>query len=113
MFVHSLMAGAGALAIGNMLMANDNNWSRFLEYIILSTLIFNVVLLVVELGTTHPTADAKATVKMIMKGRYKNRFWFGVGFFGDLLPIAMVAFGISVAITSLVALIGILLQENF
>ena len=112
MFVHSLMAGAGALAIGNMLMAADGNWSGFLENILVGTLLFNVILLVVELGTTHPTADAKATVNMIMKGRYKNRFWYGVVLFGNLLPIGMVVFGAPVAATGLVALIGILLQER-
>jgi len=71
-----------------------------------------VVLLVVELSVTHPTADAKATVDMIIKGRYKNRFWIGVVFFGNILPIAMVAFGAPVAVTGLVALIGIILQEK-
>jgi len=112
MFVHSVMAGAGALAIGNMLMAADGDWGGFLEYILVGTLVFNVILLVVELGTTHPTADAKATVDMIMKGRYKNRFWYGVVLFGNLLPIGMVVFGAPVAATGLVALIGILLQER-
>ncbi len=112
MFVHSVMAGAGALAIGNILMAADGNWGGFLEYILVGTLVFNVILLVVELGTTHPTADAKATVDMIMKGRYKNRFWYGVVLFGNLLPIGMVVFGAPVAATGLVALIGILLQER-
>lgn len=112
MFIHSVMAGAGALAIGNLLMANDANWGGFLETILLITLVANVVLLVVELGTTHPTADAKATVHMIMKGRYKNRFWGGVVFFGNLLPIAMVFFGAPAAVTGLVALIGIILQEK-
>ena len=112
MFVHSVMAGAGSLAIGNMVMANDGNWGGFLENILVGTLIFNVVLLVIELGTTHPTADAKATVHMIMKGRYKNRFWYGVVFFGNLLPIAMVVFGAPVAATGIVALIGIILQEK-
>jgi formate-dependent nitrite reductase membrane component NrfD len=112
MFIHSVMAGAGSLAIGNLLMANDTNWGGFLENILLGTLIANVILLVVEMGTTHPTADAKATVHMIMKGRYKNRFWGGVVFFGNLLPIAMVAFGVPVALTAVVALIGIILQEK-
>ena len=112
MFVHSVMAGAGALAIGNFLMAADNSWGGFLENILVATLVFNVILLVVELGTTHPAADAKATVNMIMKGRYKNRFWYGVVVFGNLLPIAMVVFGAPVAATGLVALIGILLQER-
>ena len=112
MLVHSVMAGAGAMAIGNMLMANDGRWGGFLENILVGTLIFNLVLLVVELSVTHPTADAKATVDMIMKGRYKNRFWIGVVFFGNILPIAMIAFGVPVAVTGLVALIGIILQEK-
>ncbi len=112
MFVHSVMAGAGALAIGNLLMANDGNWAAFLENILIATLIFNMVLLIVELTISHPTADAKATVNMIVKGRYKNRFWYGVVLFGNLLPIVMVVFGAPVAATGLIALIGILLQEK-
>jgi formate-dependent nitrite reductase membrane component NrfD len=112
MLVHSLMAGAAALAVGGFFMETSLAYDTFLGYVILGTLIVNLVVMFFELTITHPTTDAKATVKMIVKGRYKTRFWFGVVVFGNILPIALILAGISLPVAGIIALIGIIITET-
>ncbi len=73
MVVHSLMAGSAAFALidGLGLQEIGNAPSAFL----IVSLILNLLVLVTELTISHPTADAKATVAMILKGRYRMEFW--------------------------------------
>ena len=72
--------------------------------------------MLIELTTTHPTEDAKRTVKMILKGRYKNKFWWGVILLGNIVPIAVLsimgASTTAMAIAGITVLIGIYLTED-
>ena len=112
MLVHSLMAGAAALAIGGYFMETSEAYDTYLGYILTGTLVVNLIVMLFELTITHPTTDAKATVKMIVKGRYKMRFWLGVVVFGNILPLALIIAGVSLPIAALIALIGIVLTET-
>jgi Fe-S-cluster-containing dehydrogenase component/formate-dependent nitrite reductase membrane component NrfD len=112
MLVHSIMAGAAALAVGGFFMETSEAYDTFLGYVILGTLVVNLLVMLFELTITHPTTDAKATVKMIVKGRYKTRFWLGVVLFGNILPLALILAGMSLPIAGVIALIGILLTET-
>lgn len=73
MIVHSLMAGAamfmlldgaGFVSIGDRLTT-----------VFVGAIAANLIILAIELYTAHPTADAKAVVKMITKGKYRQEFW--------------------------------------
>ena len=70
----------------------------------------------VELTTTHPTVEAKETVKMILKGQYKSKFWGGALFFGNILPLIIMSFaGLDVgmlAAAGVISLIGIYITEH-
>ena len=112
MLVHSLMAGAAALAVGGFFMETSAAYDSFLAYVLLGTLMVNLIVMLFELTITHPTTDAKATVKMIVKGRYKTRFWLGVVVFGNILPLALIVAGLSLPVAAVIALIGILLTET-
>ena len=114
MLVHSIMAGAAALALVALVTGTTAAWSGFLKNTLLVTLGFNLLTLIVELMTTHPTADAKTVVKMITKGRYATMFWGGVIVLGNVIPLIALLIGIDSALpfAGLLVLIGIYFTEK-
>ncbi len=116
MLIHSFMAGAAVFGILNLFMEGSENWLLFIKNTMLVSSGINLFVMLIELTITHPTEDAKRTVDMILKGRYKNTFWFGVLCFGNILPIAILFFAgansIMLAIAGIIILIGIYLTEN-
>jgi len=112
MLIHSFMAGAAALAIGSFFIGTNTGWDSFLGNVVVATIAINLVVMVFELSITHPTDDAKATVDMILKGRYKMKFWLGVVIIGNFLPLALILAGLSLPVASLIALVGIVLTES-
>ncbi|GJM36456.1 MAG: 4Fe-4S ferredoxin [Saprospiraceae bacterium] len=90
MLVHSLMAGAATFAILGLVVKSDANWVDLLSNILLIGMGVNLFTMLIELTITHPTQDAKITVDMITKGRYRNNFWGGVIFLGNVLPMLLI-----------------------
>ena len=113
MLVHSVLAGASVMGIINWINGGELIHA-FLTTTLLSCLVINMFILVIELFTTHPTNDTKITVDSIVRGRYKLLFWFGVIFIGNLLPVALILMGITGAmpVISLLVLIGIYITEH-
>ena len=70
-----------------------------------------------EVSLTHPTAHARLAIWEMVRGRYRNDFWFGTGLsvLGGLLPwlavLGVVSLTVGVAGAPL-ALIGMMLFEN-
>ena len=116
MLVHSFMAGAAAFGILSLFLENGLNWLPFLKTVLLVGIGVNLVTILFEMITTHPTEDAKRTVHMILHGRYKTKFWAGVIFVGNLVPFALLMFGgtssMILAIAGIVVLLGILFTEQ-
>ncbi len=116
MLVHSFMAGAAVFAILALAGEQGGDWLMFLKNVMVIGLVVNLFTMLIELTTTHPTQDAKTTVQMIVKGRYKNKFWGGVVILGNLLPLAMLLLGGTtgslLAIAGMAILIGIYLTES-
>lgn len=84
MLVHSLMAGS-ALFLG--LFINYSSRLSFSPALLLAIGIgLNLLIVLAELTITHPTSDAKAVVRMILKGRYKSRFWWAM-VTGNVVPL--------------------------
>jgi formate-dependent nitrite reductase membrane component NrfD len=116
MFVHSFMAGAAVFMIIGMIVENSVEWMELLRTVLITGIAINLFTIAIELITTHPTEEAKRTVDMILKGRYKNTFWGGVIVFGNLIPLAILAFAgintLTLAIAGLIVLIGIYFTEK-
>ena len=116
MLVHSLMAGAAALSIIALWTDSGQGWLPLLKTIMLTSIGINLATVLVELTITHPTAEAKMTVKMITHGRYKRLFWWGALAFGNLLPLALLAFAgndpLIAAAAGAILLTGIYLMEK-
>ncbi|MFT5165843.1 MAG: Fe-S-cluster-containing dehydrogenase component [Saprospiraceae bacterium] len=116
MLVHSFMAGAAIFGILSLFVENGTNWLPFLRNVMIIGLVVNLFTMMIELVTTHPTEDAKRTVDMIVKGRYKNKFWFGVLAFGNIIPLLILFFGgsgtVMLATAGTILLIGIYITED-
>ncbi len=87
----------------------------FIRVVLLVMLAFNLVVTFGELSITHPTNAAKKVADMIMKGRYRTRFWLGAVLFGNVLPIVLLAIpGMEMLLpaAAVIALIGIYISET-
>lgn len=86
MLIHAFAAGGAVFVLlDGFGLAETGN---FAAWVLLVSLCANLLILLAELTITHPTADAKAAVRMIVKGRYRNRFrWAVVG--GNILPLLL------------------------
>ena len=89
MLVHSLMAGAAVFMIINVNGMAAANWSGLLYQILFFGILVNLALMALELGTNHPTQEAKMTVQMILHGRYRNMFWAGSVLLGNIIPLVL------------------------
>lgn len=116
MFVHSIMAGSSAYLMIENFINTPEGWTGFVTYALLGSIIVNLITMLVELVTTHPTKDAKTTVDMILKGRYKTMFWVVVLITGNLLPLVLLGMGqVSapvVILASVLVLFGIYVTEK-
>lgn len=116
MLVHSFMAGAAVFGILSLFADDNASWMEFLKVVLIAGILVNFFTIIVEINITHPTSDAKRTVKMITQGRYKNMFWGGVMVFGNIVPLLILFFAeatpVVMAITGIIVLIGIYLTEK-
>ena len=116
MLAHSFMAGAAAFSIIALFTPASAEWLVYLKYLLITGIIINLLTVLVELTMTHPTQEAKIVVGMITKGRYRNMFWGGAIFFGNLVPLAILLIpGLAtpmLALAGLIVLIGIYSMEK-
>ncbi len=116
MLVHSFMAGAATFAMLNLIIASDSSWLNWLGIVMLVGIGINLFTMLLELTMTHPTKDAKTTVEMITRGRYRNLFWGGVVLVGNVLPMVLLfasgASSMVLAVAGALVLIGIYLTEH-
>ena len=114
MLVHSVMAGAAIFALV-LLVSGSENWMSILGMVMIIALSVNLFTMTTELTMTHPSTSAHRVVKMITKGRYKNLFWFGVVFIGNVLPLALlilVPSAMTLTIAAVLILLGIYATEK-
>ena len=116
MIIHSIMAGSAIFLLIGLFLNPQADWTHFLKNTLSVAIVLNMIVLIAELATTHPTLDAKLTVNSILSGRYKIKFWAGVVCVGNILPIIMLIFGqvqsITLGIAAGFVLIGIYYTED-
>ncbi len=114
MFIQAVVAGGAAFAVLTLVFNNTASWNDYLRTVLLSTIVLNLVIITSELVTPHPTSDAKAVVKMILSGKFKNQFWWGALLFGNVIPLLLLWFGggAAIALSGVLLLIGIYLTEH-
>ncbi|MFZ4427200.1 MAG: 4Fe-4S dicluster domain-containing protein [Saprospiraceae bacterium] len=115
MLVHTFLAGAAFFGVIALFTTGGAGWESFLVTILMVGIGINLLTVFLELATPHPTVDAKMTVEMIIRGRYRKLFWGGVLLLGNILPFTLLALGgnapLIVSAASVTVLIGIFLNE--
>lgn len=115
MLVHSLMAGAAAFMILQLFLETSTTWSQYLTYTLIAAISFNLLTLLFELTSTHPTVDAQRTVNMILRGRYARLFYAGALLIGNVLPLFLLLGSNStpvMALAGIAVLAGIYITEH-
>lgn len=130
LLVQALLLGSstlilGAIGLKGMMQSDDLSgmidtirpeilWSTWL---LAGSSLFHLLMVWGEVSLTHPTAHARLAIWEMVRGRYRNDFWFGTALsvLGGLLPwlaiLEVVSFTVGVAGAPL-ALIGMMLYEN-
>ncbi len=114
MLIHSFTAGAAFFAVLAIFDLPSEGWLFYLRLVMAVGIGLNLVVMLIELTTSHMTQEAKLTAELITKGRYKQLFWWGVVIVGNLLPLILMLSGMAygVQIGGLLALVGIYLTEK-
>lgn len=114
MILHSLMAGLAVFLIADQFFNVSIGFKMILNLSTLAVLIFHLMTLAIELTTTHTTEDAHKTVKMITGGEFSRKFWFGMIFAGNILPLLLLFVGQNwaFALTGILILIGLWFAED-
>jgi formate-dependent nitrite reductase membrane component NrfD len=114
MIVHAIMAGAAVFAVAGFYYGE--NWLSIavLRYVIAVSLMVSLLILSLEIWTTHTTDDSKATIELITDGRFNTAFWVGMVTVGNLIPLMFVLLGPSAAIApaGILILIGLAFAEH-
>ena len=87
MILHAIMAGFGVLLLVSYFVKVHVGIMMVLGFFTIAVLVIHLITLAIELTTTHTTADAHATVKMITKGEFSKAFWGEMILAGNILPI--------------------------
>jgi formate-dependent nitrite reductase membrane component NrfD len=116
MLVHAFMAGAAIFTLVALVAPAAAGWMALLKNVMIVAIAFNLLTVFFELTTTHPTVEAKRVVKMITKGRYRNRFYFGAILLGNIVPLVLALVmgsnGLVLAGAGALVLIGIYITEH-
>ncbi|MGH7600015.1 MAG: 4Fe-4S ferredoxin, partial [bacterium] len=90
------------------------NWLIYLRTVLYASIAFNIIVIAAELMTPHATADARATVQMIVTGSLSMHFWLGTVILGNLLPLILMWFGgdPELALAGVTVLAGIYITEH-
>ena len=124
MLGHSLLAGAAWFGILGFIFVLTGAWGdstgyagwiSYLRYMMIGTVVFNLLVTAVELSLTHPTGNAARVAHEIKKGRYSRKFWLGAIGLGSVIPVIALAFSGSlevVALSGILALVGIYIIES-
>lgn len=115
MMTHSVMAGSAAFLIVYPFTSILAAFQSELVYLMIVSIVFHLILLAVELVTSHTTKDAAATVKMIVSGEFKTKFWLGMILLGNIVPLLILLSSLSefaLTLSGLTVIVGMWFAED-
>lgn len=114
MLGHSVIAGAAMIAIAAPIFYRGEGWESAVRMVFYGGIAFNLAIIFAEILTPHPTADARKTVQMIVRGRFRSAFWMGSVLLGNLLPLLIIWIGGTalLPLAGALALIGMYITEH-
>ena len=114
MIVHAVMAGTAVFAVAGSYFGENWVGIAILRYVIAVSLMVSLLILSLEIWTTHTTDDARATIELVTDGRFNTAFWVGMVTIGNLVPLMFVMLGPAAAIApaGVLILIGLGFAEH-
>jgi formate-dependent nitrite reductase membrane component NrfD/ferredoxin len=127
LFFQSALLGSATLLPVLIIFGDTSAVERFLGFarpetvlllwILAITSAIHLLMIWGEVSLTHPTAHARLAIWEMVRGRYKNDFWFGIvlSLLGGVLPLLAVLNLVSISLGvagAPLALIGLMLFEN-
>jgi Fe-S-cluster-containing dehydrogenase component/formate-dependent nitrite reductase membrane component NrfD len=92
MMTHSVMAGVASFLVLSEFVMLDYIFKHSLLVLGILSLLFHLLIICIELITSHTTKDAAIVVKMIVNGEFKLKFWLGMILTGNILPLFLLSF---------------------
>ncbi len=113
MLIHAWLAGGAVFLLG-LPFSQSTEWVQFVRTLVVIAILARLACDAIELASTHSTADARLTVQMIVRGRYRRIYWWGVVATGALVPLAFLTILPTWAtpVSGLAILVGIYLSEH-
>ena len=113
LLIAALIGGSASLLLVDAVMGAELCARADFAVVLGSALALNAIMLLAELGGRHSSLDAGRAAKLITRGHFGARFWWGVVAGGTLLPIALIAIGPVTAVPAAVlALAGLWIWED-
>ena len=112
----AIMAGAAVLLLIGVVIGTERTALQGLAWLMAVALVGHGVLVLSELGTTHPNVDVARAARLITRGPWRARFWIGTAGGGLVIPVA-IAFlappgGALAVLSAVLALAGLWLYED-
>ena len=113
LLIAALIGGSASLLLVEAAMGATLGARADFSLVLGAALVLNAIMLLAELGGRHASLDAGRAAKLITRGHFATRFWWGVIAGGTLLPIALLAIGPVAAVSGAVlALVGLWIWED-
>ncbi len=114
MILHAIMAGFAILLLVTFFVKINIGVGMVLGFLTIASLAFHLIILAIELTTTHSTDDAHQTVRMITHGEFSRAFWWGMILVGNVLPMMSLFTGQPAifALAGVMILIGLWFAED-
>jgi len=89
LLVAAVTAGCASLLCAALAVSSDPRVPEGLHMALWFSLALNGVVLFAETFTSHATQDAARTARLITRGPYRVRFWWGIVVGGTLVPLVL------------------------
>ena len=115
LFLAAATAGCASLLLGALAVSGDPRVAEGLAMALWFLLAASVIVLFAETLTSHGSQDAARAARLITRGPYRVRFWWGVVLGGTVLPLVLLlnpSLPLTSAAAAVLALGGLWLWED-
>ena len=114
LLVAAVTAGCASLVLAVAVIGADPKVAEGLAFALWLSLFASAFVLLAETLTGHASHEAARAARLITRGPYRTRFWWGVMVGGILLPIVLLMSGLypAAALAAILALAGLWLWED-
>jgi len=113
MLTHAFIGGTAILLVFTPIWESFNTLTDSFITILKAGILFQLLIMTIELFAPHSTEDVQLTVHMIKRGQFSKMFWIGLILIGNLAPLILLSLSASIiaaALSGLLALTGIYLS---